>query len=195
MTDTYRSLFFSGQLDDLLKNNKNKEGLTTKDIYLGGNVDKNRSNAIIQQSQGYKTQNWDMLLLKETQKFEDDIYLMWFDDGVKKKEHANFPIVSRKWYETLGYFTPGCFNFGFNDTWLFEIGLYVKRAHYVDTVKIDHNNFKQDKKYWDSTYARNRTEERGNLYEKDRDIWLNSHYDRIKEALKLINVIENANNS
>ena len=59
MTDTYRSLFFSGQLDDLLKNNKNKEGLTTKDIYLGGNVDKNRSNAIIQQSQGYKTQNWD----------------------------------------------------------------------------------------------------------------------------------------
>jgi len=143
----------------------------------------------------YKTQNWDTLLLKETQKFEDDIYLMWFDDGVKKKEHANFPIVSRKWYETLGYFTPGCFNFGFNDTWLFEIGLYVKRAHYVDTVKIDHNNFKQDKKYWDSTYARNRTEERGNLYEKDRDIWLNSHYDRIKEALKLINVIENANNS
>jgi len=52
------------------------------------------------------------------------------------------------------------------------------------------DNFKQDKKYWDSTYARNRTQARGNLYEKDREIWLNTHYDRIREALKLINVIE-----
>ena len=60
MTDTYRSLFFSGQLDDLFKKtNKNKDGWTTKDIYLGGKPDKNRSNAIIQQHEGYKTQNWD----------------------------------------------------------------------------------------------------------------------------------------
>ena len=144
----------------------------------------------------YQTQNWDKILIEETRKFKDEIYLMWFDDGVKKHNHANFPIISRKWYETLGYFTPGCFNFGFNDTWLFELGLNVKRAHYIDTVKISHNTFKQDKTLWDSTYARNRTKERGNLYEKDREVWLNTHFDRVRETIKLINVIEkNGTNS
>ena len=58
----------------------------------------------------YKTQNWDGILVEQTKKFKDGIYLMWFDDGIKHN-HANFPIISRKWYETLGYFTPGCFNF------------------------------------------------------------------------------------
>ena len=139
----------------------------------------------------YKTRGWDSILIEETLKFKDDIYLMWFNDGIKKNKHASFPIISRKWYETLGYFTPGCFNFGFNDTWLFEISLIIKRAHYLDNVLIDHMSWKSDKKYWDSTYARNRTQERGNLYNKDKEIWDKTYYERIKEAVKLIHLIEN----
>ena len=138
----------------------------------------------------YKTKGWDKILLNEVNKFNDEIYLIWFNDGVKKHTHASFPIISRKWYQTLGYFTPGCFNFGYNDTWLFEISLYLKRAFYIGTVMIEHNSFKKNEKYWDSTYARNRTEDKGNLYEKDKKIWSDTHYLRIKEALKLINVIE-----
>lgn len=138
----------------------------------------------------YTTYSWDKILIEETKKYKDHIYLMWFNDGVKKDTHASFPIVSRVWYNVLGYFTPGCFNFGFNDTWLFQIALYLRRAHYIERVKIEHISFKTDIKYWDSTYARNRSEEKGNLYKLDQKIWDNTHYQRIKESLKLINFIE-----
>ena len=68
---------------------------------------------------------------------------MWFD-GVKKHNHANFPIIVE---QGTWIFYPGCFNFSFNDTWLFELDLMLKESLYW-TVKISHNTFKQDKTLW-----------------------------------------------
>ena len=50
---------------------------------------------------------------------------MWMDDRINRENHCAFPIVSRKWCETLGYFTPGVFHFGYNDTWVFDIAQRV----------------------------------------------------------------------
>ena len=66
----------------------------------------------------YRTPSWDRMVELESNIFNDDIYCMWMDDRINRESHCAFPIVSRKWCETLGYFTPGVFHFGYNDTCL-----------------------------------------------------------------------------
>ncbi|SVC81926.1 uncharacterized protein METZ01_LOCUS334780, partial [marine metagenome] len=137
------------------KNFKNKfpKFLNIKNYYLEALSVSNSWNVLAKNSLGdifimgnddliYTTYGWDKILKEETKKYRDQIYLMWFNDGIKKNTHASFPIVSRAWYNTLGYFTPGCFNFGRNDAWLFQIALYLRRAHYIENVKIEHISFK-----------------------------------------------------
>ncbi len=51
----------------------------------------------------YRTPEWDNILIKELSTIKDDIYCAWFDDGINGEKHCAFPIISRKWVETLGY--------------------------------------------------------------------------------------------
>ena len=76
---------------------------------------KNSADVIIMgnDDQVFRTNDWDIVLQKEIAKYDDDIYCCWFEDLINGKNHCAFPIVSRKWYETLGYFTPGVFHFGY----------------------------------------------------------------------------------
>ena len=120
----------------------------------------------------YQTPGWDNILEKELEKYkEDKIYVAWFDDKINYDRHCAFPIVSREWYNKLGRFTPGCFNFGYNDTWIFEVGKMLDRCHFIPSVVVEHLHFSQGKSEMDDTYARNRTQEKGNLYAQDQVIF------------------------
>ncbi len=93
----------------------------------------------------YRTDNWDEMLDKEVEAYPSEIFCMWFDDGVvRRNEIANFgcafPIISRKWYETLGYFTPGCFRFLYNDTWIADIANRVGCLHPLKSVLAFHHH-------------------------------------------------------
>ena len=68
--------------------------------------------------QVYVQSGWDERLDQATADYPDGIYCMWFDDGINAGRHCAFPIVSRRWYESLDYFTPGVFEFIANDTWM-----------------------------------------------------------------------------
>jgi len=117
----------------------------------------------------YQTDGWDEKLDQELNIYKDDnIYVAWMNDGINGEKHCAFPIVSREWYECLGRFTPGCFNFGYNDTWIFEVGKMLDRCHYIPFIKAEHLHFSTGKSEMDDTYARNRTQEKGNLYAKDK---------------------------
>ena len=116
----------------------------------------------------YQTDGWDEKLDQELNIYKDDnIYVAWMNDNINFEKHCAFPIISRQWYECLGRFTPGCFNFGYNDTWIFDVGKMLDRCHYIPFIKAEHLHFSTGKSEMDDTYARNRTQEKGNLYAKD----------------------------
>ena len=63
------------------------------------------------------------------------------NDKINGEKHCAFPIVSKEWYKCLGRFTPGCFNFGYNDTWIFEVGKMLDRCHFIPSVVVEHLHF------------------------------------------------------
>ena len=135
--------------------------------------------------QVYRTNDWDIILQKELERFDDDIYCCWFEDLINGKNHCAFPIVSKRWYETLGYFTPGIFHFGYNDTWVYDIAKRIDRCHFIPNVTVEHLHFSTGKVSMDPTYHRNRTEERGNLYHLDNAIFDETSEERARDAEKL----------
>lgn len=88
----------------------------------------------------YRTANWDMLLEKELAQYPDDIYCAWMSDGDDRYECA-FPIVSRLWYETLGYFTPDKFMHTYTDTWVHDIAKRINRCHPIPHIVGEHMHF------------------------------------------------------
>ena len=119
----------------------------------------------------YRTSLWDLRIEKESERFEDEIYCMWMDDKIHEDRQCAFPIVSRKWCETLGYFTPGVFEFGYNDTWVYDIAKRIGRCKWIGNVVAEHMHFSQSKSQTDDTYRRNRVGDRGNLYALDGQIF------------------------
>lgn len=149
--------------------------MADSDILIMGNDD-----------QEYQTENWDLVLQHRLWRYPDQIYCAWFNDGINGERHCAFPIVSRKWYKTVGnQFTPGIFNFGYNDTWIFDVGKRVGRLEYIEDVFCEHQHFTTGKSEYDDTYARNRTQERGNLYDKDSKIFAETASIRQEWADKL----------
>ena len=87
------------------------------------------------------TKDWVEHVYDAAEHFEDGIFVMWLNDDFKKHEHCAFPIVSRKWFDTVKYFTPPFFEFGYNDTWLMDIAGKLDRLHYIDGAVVAHRHF------------------------------------------------------
>ena len=122
-------------------------------------------------------------------KFEkDEIYVAYMEDGINGERHCAFPIVSRVWYNCLGRFTPGIFNFGYNDTFIFEVGQMLNRTHFMPHIRAEHLHFSKGAPM-DDTYARNRTQEKGNLYAKDKLIFDKTRAVRQKDRDMLREII------
>ena len=133
----------------------------------------------------YKTIRWDTKLLSRLIELNDPYVLTWFEDGINGNRHCAFPVISREWYETLGYFSPGIFNFGYNDTWVYDIAKRVGKLNFMGDILVEHLHFSAGKSNMDDTYARNRSQEKGNLYRKDREIYERTVEDRIIAAEKI----------
>jgi hypothetical protein len=142
----------------------------------------------------YRTNNWDKLILEEHLKIKDGIYCMWMNDLYKKETHCAFPIISNKAYNVLGYFSPGIFHFGYNDTWIFDIFQKIERTFYLDHIIAEHMHVNLGKQKPDRTYYRNRNTNRGNLFKKDSIIWNQTENERNLESNKLLGFIKNEKN-
>ena len=59
---------------------------------------------------------------------------MWFNEGHWGEKLCTFPIVSREWYATLGYFTTGIFECLYDDIWITDLAHRVDRLHYIGLV-------------------------------------------------------------
>lgn len=136
------------------------------------------------------TKGWDRRLNEEADKFPDDIYCIYFDDGYIHDKGCSFPMISRKWFETLGYFTPGIFKFLANDTWIEYTARYIDRLHYVPDVLVEHRHHLYGNAEIDNTYKRNIDEYLGKM--EDATYFHSKEcQDKIKEeAKKLISEMD-----
>ena len=122
-------------------------------------ANKSKSEIIMYTSddQVYIDHGWDSRLDKEVAKYPDRIFCIWFNDGWESEKFCTFPIVSRQWIETLGYFLFPFFEHFFTDTWIWMLAKSVDRAIYIPDVLIEHRHWKIGKSEKDETYERNAT--------------------------------------
>jgi hypothetical protein len=137
----------------------------------------------------HKTEGWDVVLEENADTYEDEIYCIFFDDGINSGKHCAFPAVSRKWFNTVGYFTPGIFEFMYNDTFIFDIGKRIERVKYIPEVLVEHNHWTRTKEK-DNTTKRHRDNDPGRI-PRDKKRYENSERMRQEAALKLKNIMVN----
>lgn len=136
----------------------------------------------------YITKGWDVVASKESEKYPDGIYCMWFNDLIQYGSSAAFPMVSRVWYKTLGYFTPGVFRFLCNDSWIYYIAKNLQRLHYIgDDVIVEHRHASYNKSEMDDTYKMHIDGGKNSDYTHDNELFYSDwgQNEIIKEADKL----------
>lgn len=130
----------------------------------------------------FRTPGWNKMLQDLP---EDGIFVAWFDDGSGKAPgRCAFPIVSRRWYETLGYFTPECFHYLYNDTWITDIGKKLGRLFYIPDGLVEHMHFAFGKAPKDKTYMMHR-EGAGDKRGVDGQTFLDTATQRNEDVKKL----------
>lgn len=98
-----------------------------------------------------------------------------FPKDVLHPDHAAYPIVTRKMYETLGYFVPSYFPYWFVDTWHDELGILIGVHQEID-VEVKHQGERGkshglvDLKFW-------------------AEFFMQTRYLRVQDAVKLLRVI------
>lgn len=140
--------------------------------------------------QVYVDAGWDSRLDTCIAAYPDRIFCMWFNDGIAGEKHCAFPIVSRRWYDTLGYFTPGVFEFIANDTWIMDLGRRVGRLHYIGDVLVEHRHFSVGKSAFDATYRRHRKGEQEQRLARDMFVFERTAVVRERDARRLSALLE-----
>lgn len=90
-----------------------------------------------------RTKGWDTMFSNAAKQYEDDIYLITTQDGRSVGQSPNHlptphPTISRKWFETLGYFTfPGLFHY-YADTWNASIARKLNRQINMYDITWEH---------------------------------------------------------
>ena len=138
----------------------------------------------------YASDGWDNKLEGHLSKLDDPYYMCWVNDNINGNKHCAFPIISREWYETVDYFAPGVFHFGYNDTWVFDIAKRISRHKYFSDILVEHRHFSHHPSERDDTTDRNRTQEKGNLYKKDLVIFNQTQSIRQRDAEKIQHAIK-----
>jgi hypothetical protein len=113
-----------------------------------------------------QTPGWDEKVREIHDTSLDKIYCGYFNDGINHGVHCAFPFVSRKWYETIGWFSPGVYQFGYNDTEIFDIARRINRTIYIPEFLIAHNHWTVTKEK-DATTKRHREDTNGQRFKQD----------------------------
>lgn len=117
----------------------------------------------------------------------DDVWCLYFDDGQYTDGGRDFPIVTRTWYDTLGYFTPTVFQQWEVERWVFDIALRLERCYPVPGVFVEHRHYQDYKAPFDETYQRHRVTREKSF--ADHALFLGTESQRAAEADRLRRVM------
>jgi len=150
----------------------------------------------------FRTKDWDALIKTSIQSISDPgtrkATLYYPNDGVNftyssslyqessayfqgPPPHSSFPIVSREWYEALGYLFPEYFEHYFVDTWLFFIADFNRTLAPFPEILVEHMHHTLGRSIIDSTYKHKMTASTNGTTCFDRDL---EKFNRLK-ALRM----------
>jgi aspartyl/asparaginyl beta-hydroxylase (cupin superfamily) len=118
----------------------------------------------------------------------DGVLCAYFDADQYPAGAADFPIVSRAWYEALGYFAPEMFRQWEVEQWIFDLARRIDRLRPVPGVLVDHRHYQDYKAPFDRTYQRHRATRATSF--ADHALFLRAQADRKREAERLRRAIE-----
>lgn len=142
--------------------------------------------------QTYNDAGWDDRLDQEIEKFPDQIFCMWFNDGHWGEKLCTFPIVSRKWCLTLGYFTTGLFECLYDDLWIMDLAKRLGRLHYISDVLTEHLHWSYGKAEIDATYEWKQVNSQGQIkpaVRRDMNLFGRTQPYRETDAKRLADVV------
>jgi hypothetical protein len=141
---------------------------------------------IANDDQIFRTKGWDLRIDEEAARFPDGIFCMWFDDGRYREKICTFPILGRRWVETLGYIEPPLFEHFNCDLWTWQIAQMIGRTHYIGDVLVEHQHPDTGKMAADATTQRNLA---GGRPDRDRAMFVKFERYRILDAEKLRGIL------
>lgn len=135
----------------------------------------------------YVDYGWDLAIdrvaAQLAPKHADRVYCLYFDGGQYADGGCDFPIVSRAWYQALGYFSTEIFQQWQAERWIFDIAKRIDRLFPVPGVFVDHLHYQDYKAPFDATYRRHRMTREKSF--ADQALFIRAGADREREAQRL----------
>lgn len=139
----------------------------------------------------YVDHGWDVALdariAELTALHRDGVLCLYFDHGQYAEGTCDFPILTRPWYDTLGYFTPTMFQQWEVEKWVIDIAERLRRLYPVPDVLVEHRHYQDYKAPFDATYQRHRMTREKSF--ADHALFLRTERQREAEADRLRAVI------
>jgi len=127
----------------------------------------------------FNTVGWDKVLAEKIKSKKHPYYMFFFDDGIHGANHGAFPIVSRQWITTLGYYFPEKFIHNYPDTWVNDIALKAEVREFIPEIKGTHLHYSEGLSKFDTTYSEGMAD---NSNEKDKSVYQSTESERIKAS-------------
>ena len=136
-----------------------------------------------------RTQGWDSEIIKAMNSHPDKINFVYIDDGYWGPNLATHHIIHRNYVECLGYFYPPFFDFGYSDTWMFQVAQSVGRIQFLPLL-FEHMHYSMGKGEMDQTYQDKLAGNCGDMYG---NLFRATQYLRDQDLKKLQNYIKKYN--
>jgi hypothetical protein len=130
----------------------------------------------------FRTPRWDNLFRRVFDDFPDRICFVHGRDGIHDEKLGTHGFISRRWFETVGYFTWPAFPADYADTWLHELADRIGRRVYVPDLLIEHLHPIAGKAEWDQTHFERLARGRASNVAQ---LWKDLEPQRIEDAEKL----------
>lgn len=99
----------------------------------------------------FRTEGWDDLVDLAFSRYPDEIALVYGRDLMHDQKLATHGFVSRRWVETVGYFTPSGFASDYGDSWIDSIAMALGRRVFVKDMITEHMHYSNGKAPVDAT--------------------------------------------
>jgi hypothetical protein len=88
----------------------------------------------------FRSRHWDEILSKASDNINSSIFCIYGKDGISEKwqGYPAFPNVTRRYYEVVGYLTPGIFQFYYNDTWVNDVSRQANSQYFEPNFVQEH---------------------------------------------------------
>jgi len=134
-----------------------------------------------------RTKDWDTEVLNAFNEYSDRINFVYIDDGYWGPNLASHHIIHRNYVECLGYFAPPIFDFGYADSWMFQVAQKVGRIQFLP-ILFEHMHYSIGKGEFDQTYQDKLNRNQNDIYG---ELFRSTEYLRDQDVKKLKIYIKN----